>query len=72
MDINSYLGFTLIKRKSKRYPAVHITDIYFTDDIAVITNSLIDANTLLHNIEDTAKYIGLRIYSDNRKYMNKV
>ena len=45
---NSNLGFILSKRKSKRYPAVHITDIDYADDIAVITNSMIDENTLLH------------------------
>ena len=52
LDSNSNLGFTLIKRKSKRYPAVHITNI-----------------NLLHNIEDTAKDIGLHINSDKTEYM---
>ena len=41
LDSNSNLGFTLTKRKSKRYLSVHITDIDYADDIAVITDSLI-------------------------------
>ena len=57
LDSNSHLGFTLTKRKSMIYPAVNITDIDYADDIAVITDSLID-NTLLHQIYDTAKDIG--------------
>ena len=44
---------------------IHITDIDYADDIAVITNYLVDYNILLHNIEDTAKDIGLHINSDN-------
>ena len=52
-----------------RYPAVHITDIDYSHDVAVITNSLKDANTLLHQIEDTAKNIGLHINSDKTEYI---
>ena len=58
LDSNYNLELTLVKRKSKRYPAIHITDIDYADDIAVITNSLIDTNTLLHKIKD----IGLHIF----------
>ena len=47
---------------------VHFTDIDYADDIAVITDSLIDENTLLHTIEDTAKYTGLHINSSKTKY----
>ena len=57
------------KRKSNRYPDVHITDIDYADDIAVIINSLIDANKLLNKCEDTAKDIGLHIQSDKTEYM---
>ena len=65
---NLYLGFTLIK-KIKRYPDLHITDIDYADDIAILTNSMLDANTLLYKIEDTAKDIGLHINSDKNEYM---
>ena len=69
MDSNSNLGFTLVKRKSMIYSAEHITDIGYAEDIAVITNSMIDANTLLHKIEDTAKDIGLHINSDTTELL---
>ena len=36
LDSNYNLGVTLIKRKSKIYLYVHITDIYYADDISVI------------------------------------
>ena len=56
-------------RKSNRYPNVHITDIYYANDIVVIINSLIEANKLLNKFEDTAKDIGLHITSDKTEYM---
>ena len=56
-------------KKKKQYPDVHITDIDYADDIAVISNSLIDANKLLNKFEDTARDIGLHIKSDNTEYM---
>ena len=58
------LGFTLTQRRSRRYPALHITDIDYADDIAVTTNIMKDANTLLHQIKETADDIGLEINSD--------
>ena len=61
--------FHSYKRKSIRYPDVHITDIDYADDIAVIINSLIDENKLLHKFEDTAKDIGLHIKSYKTEYM---
>ena len=47
LDNNRELGFTLTERKSKRYPAEQITDTDYADDIAVTSNTLKDANTLL-------------------------
>ena len=44
-------------------------NIEYSDDVVVITNSLIDATTLLYNIEDTDTYIGLHIQSDKTEYM---
>ena len=41
----------------------------YADDIAVITDNLIDANTLLHHIEDTAKYSSLHINLDTTEYV---
>ena len=82
VDRNLHPGFTLTKEKAidtlmyEQYIPYRlvmyecdITNIYFADDIAVITNSLIYANILLHKFEDTAKYIGLHINSDKTEYM---
>ena len=37
LDHNTELGFTLTQKRSRRYP---ITNIKYTDDIAVITDTL--------------------------------
>ena len=49
------------KIKGNLYPDLHIIDIDYAEDLAVINNSLIDANKLLHKFEDTAKDIDLHI-----------
>ena len=40
LDNDRELGFTLTERRSRRYPAEQITDIDYSDDIAVISNTL--------------------------------
>ena len=57
LDNNRELGFTLTERKSRRYPAEQITDTDYADDIAVTSNTLKDANTLLLKIESAGKEI---------------
>ena len=60
LDINSNLGFTLSQRRSRCSPEIYITDIDYADDIAVITDSVNAAMTLLHNIEERSSY---RLYT---------
>ena len=50
MDNNRELGFTLTERKSRRYPVEQITHTDYADYIAVTSNTLKDANTLLLKI----------------------
>ena len=69
MDNNRELGFTLTKRNSRRYPAEQITDTDYADDIAVTSNTLKDANTLLLKIESAAKEIGLCINTIKTEYI---
>ena len=69
VDINAELGFTLTERRSRRYPATHITDIDYADDIAITTNDMKSANTLLHQIEVTSNEIGLSINTEKTQYM---
>ena len=45
------LGLIITERKSRRYPATRVTDIEYADDIAITTNSIEEANTILHKIE---------------------
>ena len=70
LDCNKELGFTISKRKSSRYPAISITDADYADDIALTTNDLSEANTLLFLIEEKANEIGLNINSRNTEYMS--
>ena len=70
MDNNRELGFTLTERRSRRDPAEQITDKDYADDIAVTSNILNDANTLLLKFELAAKEIGLNINTDKTEYTN--
>ena len=55
------LGFTLYERRSRRNPAVMITDTDFADDIALISDNLEKAQALLERFETAAKEVGLYI-----------
>ena len=62
---------TLIERRSKRYPAIQITDVDYADDLARVTNTTNEAILLLlHNIEKGAKEIGLFINTGKTKFIS--
>ena len=61
LDDNLELGFTLTERRSRRHPAQKITDADYADDIAILTDYLGNATSLLHGIEKLAKEIGLYV-----------
>ena len=44
-------GFELTKKRSRKYPAKTITDADYADDIAILTNTPNQAETLLHSLE---------------------
>ena len=69
LDKNNELGFTLAKRKSKRYPAMKITNADYADDLAVLADVLKDATFLLHSIERTAKEIGFYLNADKTEFI---
>ena len=69
LDKNSELGFTLQEQRSRRYPAVKITDVDYADDLAVLTNNVQDAMSLLHKIEEAASEIGLYINAKKTEYI---
>ena len=66
MNIN--LGFTLEVKKSRRHPAIKITDIDYAD-IWHLTDNIKDANTLLNKLEEVSKEIGLNINTAKTEYM---
>ena len=70
MDNNRELDLTLTEITISRYPAEQITDTDYADDIAVKSNTLKEANTLLLNIYSAAKDIGLSINTEKTEYIN--
>ena len=69
LDKTYTLGFTLIKKKSKRYNAIKITDVDYADDIAVLTEN-IKCHYTLHKIEEVSKEIGLQVNTEKTEYIN--
>ena len=59
MDKNNVMGLLLHPRKSTRHPAQYITDLDFADDLAIPANTVENAESLLHALEDAAAYVGL-------------
>ena len=51
------LGFTLDRSRSRRHPAKVICDTDFADDLALLSNSLKQAQELLTRQENAAKQI---------------
>ena len=62
-------GFVLTKKRSRRYPAKTITDADYADDIALLVNTLNQAETLLHSLEWAAADIGLHVNAHKTEYM---
>jgi len=54
-------GFTLKEKRSGRYPASYKTDADYADDLALISNTIEEAATLLHSLEKAASKIRLQI-----------
>ena len=61
--------FALTKKRNRRYPAKTITDADYTDDIAILTNTPNQAETLLHSLEWAAACIGLHVNAYKTEYM---
>ena len=56
-------GLTLQERKSTRHPSKHITDLDYADDIALLSNPINNAETLLQSLETAAHRVGLTLNS---------
>ena len=58
LDLNNSNGLQLHPRRSSRNPAVYLTDADFADDIALISNSVENAQKLLNSLESAANCMG--------------
>ena len=59
LDANKTKGLLLKPKRSSRHPAEYLTDLDFADDLAIPSNSVADAETLLQALEEAATHVGL-------------
>ena len=64
-------GFEVKPRKSSRHPAEYLTDTDFADDIALISESLVNAQSLLQSLEQASNCVGLYLNESKTEYVNK-
>ncbi len=67
---DSDIGFTLHLQRSRRYPARKIQDADFADDLALLTNTIAEAQKFLHDLEGAANSVGLHLNELKTKYMS--
>ena len=68
-DDSERLGLTLERRESRRVGPRIITDVDFTDDIALISEDMDKANEFLLRVESAASSVGLHINEGKTKVM---
>ena len=59
MDAKNTKGLLLKPRRGTRHPAEHITDLDFSDDLAIISNTVKNAQSLIYALEEASAYVGL-------------
>ena len=62
-------GFKLAKKRSRIYPTQTITDADYTNAIALLANTPIQAKTLLQSLDWAAGGIGLNVNKDKTEYV---
>ena len=63
------VGFMIQKRLSQRHPAKYVTDLDFTNDIALLSGIMANAQTLLTAVEENAAAVGVHINMKKTKYI---
>ena len=63
------LGFMIQPSRSRRHPAVCITELVFADDIALLAEEMAQAQELLSRMEMEASKIGLHINAKKTELM---
>ena len=62
-------GLTIIPRQIPRVPAVTVANFYFADDIALLSISIQDAQSLLHDLEAAAENVRLFMAASKTEFM---
>ena len=57
VDTIANKGLEIKPRRSSRYPAEYLIDTDFADDIALISESLVNAQSLLQSLEQASKCV---------------
>ena len=63
-------GLTLIRRRSTRHPARHLSDLGDADDIALFADTIQEPELLLHKVESAFKTFGLFLNPSKTKNMH--
>ena len=71
VDTVNTKGYELRCRQSSRHPAEHLIDTDFADDIALIRQSLENAQSLLQSLEQASKCVGLYLNETKPEPINK-
>ena len=71
VDTISDKGLEIKPRQSSRHPAEYLTDTDFADDIALISHSLANAQSLLQSLEQASNCVGLYLNESKTEYVNK-
>ena len=66
-DDEKDLGFTLTPRRSRRHPKEVLSDLDFADDIALLSDDIIQAQELLSRVETECKKVGLGLNGPKTK-----
>jgi len=66
---NSQLGVTVRPRQGSRCPAEYLTDLDYADDIALVSETIMNAQVLLLKLETAAATLGLTINQWKTKAM---
>ena len=69
LDLMQESGFTLVKARSRRYPAQMITNVDYGDDIELMANTPALPQSLLHNLEKVAGCIGRHVNADKIEFI---
>ena len=69
LDSMNEKGMMIKPRRSRRYPAEYLTDLDFADDLALISESIKDAESLLQSLEFAASQVGLYCNEGKTKFI---